>query len=122
MAIPVEVFETDRRMLWGLCYRMTGNAADADDLVQETFVKAIENPPRNTEAPLRPWLIRVAINLIRDCLRRRRRRSYQGQWLPSPVPTDGEESPASYEPPAPSEDSPAARYELLETISFAFLL
>ena len=61
-------------MLWGLCYRMTGNAADADDLVQETFVKAIENPPRNTEAPLRPWLIRVAINLSRDYLRRRRRR------------------------------------------------
>jgi RNA polymerase sigma-70 factor (ECF subfamily) len=109
-------------MLWGLCYRMTGNAADADDLVQETFVKAIESPPRNTEAPLRPWLIRVAMNLSRDYLRRRRRRSYVGQWLPSPVPTDDGESPASYEPPAPSEDSPAARYELLESISFAFLL
>jgi RNA polymerase sigma-70 factor, ECF subfamily len=122
MAIPAEAFETDRRMLWGLCYRMTGNAADADDLVQETFVKAIENPPRNTEDPLRPWLIRVAMNLSRDYLRRRRRRSYTGQWLPSPVPTDDAESPASYEPPAPSEESPAARYELIESISFAFLL
>jgi RNA polymerase sigma-70 factor, ECF subfamily len=101
---------------------MTGNAADADDLVQETFVKAIENPPRNTEVPLRPWLIRVAMNLSRDYLRRRRRRSYTGQWLPSPVPTDDAESPASYEPPAPSEESPAARYELIESISFAFLL
>jgi RNA polymerase sigma-70 factor (ECF subfamily) len=122
MAIPAEAFETDRRLLWGLCYRMTGNAADADDLVQDTFVKAIENPPLNTRQPLRPWLIRVAMNLSRDYLRRRRRRSYTGPWLPSPVRTDDAESPASYEPPAPPEDSPAARYDLLESISFAFLL
>jgi RNA polymerase sigma-70 factor (ECF subfamily) len=45
-----------------------------------------------------------------------------GEWLPSPVPTDNEDSPASYEPPAPAKDSPAARYEFLESISFAFLL
>src|SRR5215208_4090735 len=110
MAIPAEAFETDRRLLWGLCYRMTGNAADADDLVQETFVRAIEHPPRRMDEPLRPWLVRVAINLSRDLLRRRRRRSYVGEWLPSPVPTDNEDSPASYEPPAPAKDSPAARY------------
>ncbi|MEK6407839.1 MAG: sigma-70 family RNA polymerase sigma factor [Acidobacteriota bacterium] len=121
MAIFVEALETDRRLLWGLCYRMTGNAADADDLVQETFVRAIEKPPRRTDEPLRPWLVRVAINLSRDLLRRRRRQGYLGPWLPSPVPTD-EDSPASYEPPAPSEDSPAARYDLKESISFAFLL
>ena len=122
MVIAAEAFETDRRLLWGLCYRMTGNAADADDLVQDTFVKAIESPPPNTQEPLRPWLIRVAMNLSRDYLRRRRRRNYTGPWLPSPVPTDDAESPASYEPPAPSGDSPAARYDLLESISFAFLL
>lgn len=121
MATFVEALETDRRLLWGLCYRMTGNAADADDLVQETFVRAIEKPPRRTDEPLRPWLVRVAINLSRDLLRRRRRQGYIGPWLPSPVSTD-EESPASYEPPAPSEDSPAARYDLKESISFAFLL
>jgi RNA polymerase sigma-70 factor (ECF subfamily) len=101
---------------------MTGNAADADDLVQETFVKAIEHPPRRLDEPLRPWLVRVAINLSRDLLRRRKRRAYTGEWLPSPVPTEDEQSPASYEPPAPSEDSPAARYDLMESVSFAFLL
>jgi len=100
---------------------MTGNTADADDLVQETFVRAIEKPPRRTSEPMRPWLVRVAINLSRDLLRRRKRQGYVGPWLPSPVPTD-EETPASYEPPAPSEDSPAARYDLKESISFAFLL
>jgi RNA polymerase sigma factor (sigma-70 family) len=117
----MEALETDRRLLWGLCYRMTGNAADADDLVQETFVRAIEKPPRRMDEPLRPWLIRVAVNLSRDLLRRRRRQGYVGPWLPSPVHTD-EDSPASYEPPAASEDSPVARYDLKESISFAFLL
>lgn len=121
MATYVEALETDRRLLWNLCYRMTGSAADADDLVQETFVRAIEKPPRRTNEPLRPWLVRVAMNLSRDLLRRRKRRHYLGPWLPSPVPTD-EESPASYEPPAPRLDSPAARYELKESISFAFLV
>lgn len=121
MATFVDALETDRRLLWNLCYRMTGSAADADDLVQETFVRAIEKPPRRTDEPLRPWLVRVAINLSRDLLRRRRRRRYLGPWLPSPVPTD-EESPTSYEPPAPSLDSPAARYDLKESISFAFLV
>lgn len=121
MATYVEALETDRRLLWNLCYRMTGSAADADDLVQETFVRAIEKPPRRTNEPLRPWLVRVAMNLSRDLLRRRKRQHYLGPWLPSPVPTE-EESPASYEPPAPSLDSPAARYDLKESISFAFLV
>jgi RNA polymerase sigma factor (sigma-70 family) len=121
MSAYAQALETDRRLLWGLCYRMTGNAADADDLVQETFVRAIEKPPQRTNEPLRPWLMRVAMNLSRDLLRRRKRQRYVGPWLPSPVPTD-EENPASYEPPAPTEDSPVARYDLKESISFAFLL
>jgi len=117
----VDALESDRRLLWGLCYRMTGNAADADDLVQETFARAIEKPPRLTNEPLLPWLVRVAMNLSRDLLRRRKRQQYLGPWLPSPVHTD-EESLPSYEPPAPTADSPAARYDLSESISFAFLV
>ena len=120
--VMINLLEADRRLLWGLCYRMTGNAADADDLVQETYVRALENPPRRLDEPVRPWLIRVAINLCRDLLRKRRRRAYAGEWLPSPVPTGGMEEPASYEPPAPLEDSPAARYDMIESISMAFLI
>src|SRR5262245_52119760 len=97
MAIAVEALEADRRMLWGLCYRMTGNAADADDLVQETFLRTIEKPPANLDQPLKPWLIRVAINLSRDLLRSRKRKEYRGPWLPTPVPGD-EINPASFEP------------------------
>src|SRR6185295_12271247 len=81
-------FAADRRFLWGLCYRLTGSAADADDLVQETFVRAMERPPPRTDEPARPWLVRVATNLGRDLLRRRKRRGYVGPWLPSPIETD----------------------------------
>jgi RNA polymerase sigma factor (sigma-70 family) len=101
------------QLLWNLCYRMTGVAADADDLVQETFLRAIERPPPDTASELRPWLVRVAMNLARDQLRRRRRRGWIGPWLPSPVETGA----VSFEPPV-SE----GRYDLLESCTFAFLL
>src|SRR6185436_15303130 len=107
------LFEEHRRFLWGLCYRMTGCAADADDVVQDTFVRAIERPPRRVDEPLRPWLVKVALNLARDLLRRRRRRDYLGPWLPSPIETE----PPSHEPAALD-----GRYELLESVSFAFLI
>lgn len=104
-----------------MCYRMTGSAADADDIVQDTFVRALERPPADMEAPLRPWLVKVAINLSRDQLRRRRRREYCGPWLPSPVLTDGEEE-SRLEHPISTDDSPGVRYDMLESITLAFLL
>jgi RNA polymerase sigma-70 factor, ECF subfamily len=122
MAISAEIYHSNQRFLWGLCYRMTGNAADADEIVQETFVKALESPPPRMDEPLRPWLVRVAVNLSRDLLRMRRRRGYVGEWLPAPVPTENFADPPSYDPPASADDLPSARYEMLESISFAFLL
>jgi RNA polymerase sigma-70 factor, ECF subfamily len=95
---------------------MTGSAADADDVVQDTFVRAMTRPPRRRDEPLRPWLVMVAMNLTRDLLRRRRRRDYAGPWLPSPIETE-ESSPPSHEP-ATLE----GRYDLLESVSFAFLV
>src|SRR5712691_7407860 len=112
------VFAEHRRFLWALAYRLTGNAADADDVVQETFVRALRRPPADRARPWRPWLVRVALNLGRDLLRRRRRRrGYDGPWLPSPI----EAEPPSHEPVDLAGD-PAARYDLLESVSFAFLL
>lgn len=113
-----ETLSTERPLLWGMCYRMTGSAADADDLVQETFVRAMERPPARTDEPLRPWLVRVAMNLSRDHLRRRRRTEYPGYWLPEPVAT---EAPGDGWPVG-GDESAAARYELTESVTFAFLL
>ena len=53
---------------------MTGVAADAEDLVQEAFVRAVEQPASLQGGDLERWLVRVATNLSLDCLRRRKRR------------------------------------------------
>src|SRR6185369_5881739 len=118
----------NQRFLWGLSYRMTGSAADADDVCQETFIRLLQKPPAKREEPLRPWLVRVAVNLSRDVLRRRRRQEYTGQWLPAPFETENNEddflTALDYETNAENSDSnnPSARYEMFESVSFAFLL
>ena len=113
-------FESERGHLFGVLYRLTGSTADAEDLVQATFERALSKPPRDTSRPWRPWLVRVAVNLGRDQLRRRRRRGYEGPWLPAPLETPDlrlEGLGVAYEPP-----STEGRYELLESVSYAFLL
>ncbi len=112
-------FRDERRSLFLLAYRITGSVTDAEDVVQETFVRALATPPPNTSWPWAPWLHRVAANGARDALRRRKRARYVGQWLPAPLETDRFGDlllPAIHEPP-----STAGRYELLESVSIAFL-
>jgi len=120
-SVVEDAFRAHERFVWGLCYRLTGSAADADDLVQETFVRAMERPPARIDESWRPWLVRVAINLGRDLLRRRKRRRYVGPWLPSPIDTGEECSPPAYEPTVDGITT-EGRYDLLESVSFAFLL
>jgi RNA polymerase sigma-70 factor, ECF subfamily len=85
---PVTTFEAQRGRLFGLAYRMLGSRADAEDLVQETYVRwhhaasqAVENP----EA----WLVTTATRLAIDRLRRLKteREAYVGPWLPEPIVT-----------------------------------
>ena len=123
MTLPLaQLFDEHRRFLWGVSYRMTGSAADADDIVQETFVRAMEHPPQRTDEPLRPWLVKVALNLSRDILRRRKRREYVGPWLPSPIDTSEEAAPPSHEPMVDGRETLEERYDLLESVSLAFLV
>src|SRR6185369_7281442 len=112
MTISAQTYDNDKRFLWGLSYRMTGSTADADDIVQETFVRALERPPADRHAAWRPWLTRIAMNLSRDLLRRRRRRSYVGPWLPAPIETD--EAPA-VEATLADGRTTEGRYDMLES-------
>jgi RNA polymerase sigma factor (sigma-70 family) len=115
-------FNEHRSFLWGLCYRVTGSAADADDVVQETFIRALNHAPETLAEPRR-WLVRVAVNAARDALRRRKRRSYQGTWLPAPIETggDGNSAPVPYQPAVDEGRTPEKRYDLMESVSLAFL-
>ncbi len=108
-------FRAHESTLWNIAYRLTGTVEDADDVLQETFARALSRPPADTSAAWFPWLLRVAMNVGRDLLRYRKRRRYVGPWLPAPLETDD----------APADDtakSPEQRYDLAESASFAFLL
>lgn len=107
------VFTTERPKLRSLGYRLTGSLSEAEDLVQETFVRALERPPNDTTLPWRPWLTRVLVNLGRDRLRQRKRRDYHGPWLPESLelPDDAAETRHG-----------EARYGEMESVTLAFLV
>ena len=110
-------FDTQRDFLWGLCYRMTGSTADADALVQETFVRVLERPAADLADGWRPWLARVAAALSMDALRLRQRREYAGPWLPAPAETGDAASGIA----APHADLDRS-YDDVESLTFQFLL
>ena len=80
-----EVFESIRPRLFGLAYRMLGIVADAEDVVQEAFLRwgQADEAPRSDQA----WLVSVTTRIAIDRLRRAatERAAYRGQWLPEPV-------------------------------------
>lgn len=114
--------DAHRPLLWAIAYRMTGVAADADDVVQETFARAVAKPP-SRDREVRPWLVKVAMNIARDVLRRRRRAPYPGPWLPSPVRDERlVDVDALAARTADGGPGPEQRYSLRESATFAFLL
>jgi RNA polymerase sigma-70 factor, ECF subfamily len=118
-----ELFAEHRRYLWGVCYRLTGDALDAEDLVQATFERAMERPPEDLDRPWRPWLTRVATNLAIDLLRRRSHAAYDGPWLPAPVEDLLEvEGWTRDQHGDRSEGSLEVRYGQLESARVAFLV
>ncbi len=113
------LFRAERGRLWAIAYRLTGTPADADDVVQETFARLLAQRPEAVGGSLRPWLVRVATNLGIDALRRRRRRRYEGPWLPGPSETTAD---AALEELACAGDDPERRYGAAESATYAFLI
>ena len=70
-----DVYADQRDFLWGYCYRLTGSAADAEDLVQETFLKAYSRLDGfQHQSSFSTWLYRIAARHCLDILRKERRR------------------------------------------------
>lgn len=84
----VEEFERERRYLSRLAYRLLGSVADAEDAVQETFLRWRRSDEEVTEP--RAWLTRTCTRLCIDRIRasERRREEYVGEWLPEPLVED----------------------------------
>lgn len=84
----VEVFEGQRSRMFGLAYRMLGSAAEAEDVVQDAFLRWHAADQDVIETPA-AWLTKVVTNLCLTRLSsaRVRRERYVGPWLPEPVPT-----------------------------------
>lgn len=82
----VEAFESSRPRLEAIAYRLLGSAGDAEDAVQDTFLRWQATDRELIETP-EAWLTKVLTNLCLNQLTsaRARRETYVGQWLPEPV-------------------------------------
>ncbi|WP_069387982.1 RNA polymerase sigma factor SigJ [Cellulosimicrobium cellulans] len=111
----------ERRHLLGLAYRMLGTVADAEDAVQETYVRyyRLSDAEREAIVERRAWLTRVAGRVCLDVLgsARRRREHYVGEWLPEPLPAHAEGSPDPLERVSLDESVSTALLVVLETLT-----
>jgi RNA polymerase sigma-70 factor (ECF subfamily) len=110
-AAPDE-FESHRGRLLGLGYRMLGSRSEAEDLVQETYLRWHRTPRAEIRDP-GPWLRTTMTRLCIDALRARKAHgvAYVGPWLPEPWLTD-----------TPDDDRGERALELADDLSIAFML
>ena len=89
-AVTVDEFEALRPYLLSVAYRLTGTFADAEDAVQDSWLRWAGSAQQQSIDDLRAWLTTVVSRLALDRLRSaaHRRESYVGEWLPEPVVTD----------------------------------
>jgi RNA polymerase sigma-70 factor (ECF subfamily) len=104
-----EEFEQLRPLLFSIAYRILGSVSEAEDAVQETWLRFETSPtqPTSTKAYLSAVVTRLSIDVLRSA--RVRREEYVGPWFPEPLLTD------------PYQD-PARSAELADSVSMAALL
>jgi RNA polymerase sigma-70 factor (ECF subfamily) len=104
-----EEFEELRPLLFSIAYRILGSVSEAEDAVQETWLRYESSParPTSTKAFLSAVVTRVSVDVLRSA--RVRRETYVGQWFPEPLLVD------------PYED-PERSAELADSVSMAALL
>src|SRR5919108_2928408 len=107
-----DAFEELRPVAFAIAYRMLGSVSEAEDVVQEAFLRLhrAEDEGQRIESP-RAYLSTVVTRLAIDQLRsaRARRETYVGEWLPEPLVTSADEDPAR-------------QAEMADSLSLAFLV
>jgi RNA polymerase sigma-70 factor, ECF subfamily len=109
-SIRLGTFDQYRSLLFSIAYRMLGSVADAEDMLQETFIRWQQAANDNIDSP-RAFLVTIVSRLCINHLQSARvqREEYVGQWLPEPIVTD------------PGSD-PLAIIKVDESLSMAFLV
>ncbi|MFE0172009.1 RNA polymerase sigma-70 factor [Streptomyces sp. NPDC059002] len=114
-----DVFEEHRSVLMGVAYRMLGRVVDAEDVVQDAWLRWSTADRGEVREP-RAYLVRVTTRLAIDRLRhlQSRRESYVGPWLPEPYVTDfGAKVPDTAEQAVLAESVSMAVLVVLESLS-----
>lgn len=106
----LEIFNEHRRLLFSLAYRMLGSIADAEDMVQEAFLRWQAAPDEEIRAP-KAYLSTIITNLCINQLgsARRKREEYVGPWLPEPLITD-------------ESQDPMRNIQMADSLSMAFMI
>lgn len=106
----LEIFDRSRLRLQAIAYRMLGSITDAEDMVQETFIKWQQASGQEIQYP-QAYLTKIITRLCIDRLRSAtvKRETYVGTWLPEPIVAD-------------RSDEPKAMIELADSLAMAFLL
>ena len=109
MNATAEVFESHRPRLFGVAYRMLGSRGDAEDLVQDAYLRWHQSAREDIQSPA-AFLVTVTTRLCLDRLRelKQEREQYVGPWLPEPIVDD-------------LSPSPETQRELADEVSIAFL-
>jgi RNA polymerase sigma-70 factor, ECF subfamily len=108
------VFAAEQRRLTGIAYRITGSLADAEDVVQEAWLRFSKASASETIERPAAWLTTVVARIALDHLKaaRREREVYVGPWLPEPIASD----PLTLTRPGPEEMA-----ELASSLTLGFL-
>jgi RNA polymerase sigma-70 factor (ECF subfamily) len=112
----IELFQANRPLLFGVAYRMLGSASDAEDVVQDAWLRYAAARPSDLRSP-KAYLTTIVTRLCLDRLKSARaaREEYVGPWLPEPLVTDQGRQPD--QPVALAESVTLAFMVLLETLS-----
>ena len=110
MDTPAAVFNTHRQRLFGIAYRMLGSRAEAEDVLQDAYLRWHETDTSEIRTP-EAWLVTSVTRLAIDRLRtlKTEREDYPGDWLPEPLVGEG--------PPTPE-----GVVEMASDVSMAFLM
>ncbi len=109
---PIAQFENYRPLMFAIAYRMLGSAADAEDIVQDAYLRYQAVPPETIVSPkafLSTIVTRLSLTRLQSA--HAQRETYIGPWLPEPVLTEHD-----------SRSSPAEQSDLHDSLSMAFLV